>query len=211
MTQNIYIVGDSFCHWRTSTDHWPVRLANKLDLSLTGNGYPGLSWWHTREDLIKYMKTPAFEDTKYFVIVHTDFMNRILSREMMFTHQDDSTVKLVREVYIKYLQDQYINEWIMKSWFLELNTLLLGKNVIHIQAFPEIDKYVKLLSGLKLVTPLIDLSLQEIGFVRNKFLYDSRHNHFSPENNKKLADVIFENIEKYFNSESTIDLITFNL
>jgi hypothetical protein len=211
MTGNLYIVGDSYCLYRSDpAAHWPALLAQKLNLTLTGEGYPGQSWWHLRKNLLKYIRSPMFEQTDYFVVVHTEF-RRILSDKIDFSNRSDPLVAAVTETYFKYIQQDEVDHWKTKMWFVELNQLLAGKKVIHLQGFESTKWYFDTLDGLKLSTPLIELSLDD-HHDRNKFFFDSRHNHFSPENNRVLANVIFDHIQNYYvHKINTNNMVSFSL
>jgi uncharacterized protein (DUF2461 family) len=211
MTRHLYVVGDSYCLYRSDPGaHWPAHLAQKFNLTLTGEGYPGKSWWYLRKNLLNYMQSPMFEQTDYFVIIHTEFTRR-LGDNMNFSNYADPLVASVTETYFKYIQQDEVDHWKMKMWFLELNQLLAGKQVIHLQGFESTNNYFDILDGLKLCTPLISLSLdQQVD--RAKFFSDNRHNHFSPEKNIALANVIFDHIEKYYiHNTNTNSMVAFSL
>ena len=210
MKKNIYIVGDSFCHWRSDENsHWPLILANMLGLNLKGNGYAGLSWWKTRKDFINFKETKDFENTEYFMFVHTDF-SRILS-DIDFFHElpekeFEKEFEKIREIWIKYMYNEEIEFWMMCNWFREINDLLKEKKVIHISGFDNPIKNFHLLNGLKFKDSLKEHSLNELKnssnekLIKKGLIDDFRHNHFSIENNLKLALTIHNNIQKFYNT-----------
>ena len=135
MSRYICIIGDSYCDCRDNEEnHWPAYLSNKLNLKLTGSAFPGQSWWRHREAIIKYKNTDKFADTEYFVFAHTDF-RRVLTANNYFENVHNDEVSSIREVWFKYMQDDNISHWITHNWYKELNTIMEGKKVIHLQGF----------------------------------------------------------------------------
>ena len=178
----IYIGGDSFCYYRTTQD-WPGILAQQLGLELTGRGFPGDSWWHTRTHLLKYLKTHP--ETATFVFCHTDPF-RPLTGQVFFKNP---AAEQVREQYFKYFVDYEVSIWTVQQWYQELNELLKDRQVVHFQSFASSCEPFKLLAGTRVSTPLVELSLTSQQF---DFMNDPRRNHFSPEQNQQFADIVAE-------------------
>jgi hypothetical protein len=186
----IYIGGDSFCHYRTDAEnHWPAILADRLNLSLEGEGFPGQSWWATRQHFISYANSPKFDQTKIFIFCHTD-QNRILTKNRLTDHPGNEEITNVRRMYYKYIHDYEISDWCTEQWYRELNSILKNRLVLHIQCFHSTKSFFPVLEGLKISEPLLDLSLTEINNKLDKFLEDSRHNHFTPDGNRTVADIV---------------------
>ena len=185
----IYIGGDSFCYYRTSTD-WPGILAQQLGSELAGRGFPGDSWWHTRTHLLEHLKTHP--DTATFVFCHTD-PYRPLTGQMFFKNP---AAEQAKEQYFKYFVDYEVSLWTVQKWYLELNELLADRQVLHFQSFASSRKPFKLLTGTRVATPLIELSLKG---QPQDFMNDPRRNHFSAEQNQQFAAIAAECL----NSQST--------
>jgi hypothetical protein len=178
MTQ-IYIGGDSFCYYRSKQD-WPAIVANLLGYQLAGQGFPGDCWWHTRKNLLQYLKT--YPDTPTFIFCHTD-PYRPLTGQQFFKNAEAEKVK---EQYFKYFVDYDVSLWTVEQWYLELNELLKDRQVLHFQSFASSHAPFKLLSGIRVATPLIELSL---GRKQYDFMNDPRRNHFSTEQNQLFAEL----------------------
>lgn len=189
--RSIYIGGDSFCYYRKSGD-WPVILANKLNLQLKGCGFPGDSWWRTRQHLMQYLSTKKSKNTEIFVFCHTD-PYRLLTSQTTFENYEAQKARLQ---YIKYFMDYDIGLWTTRHWYLELNELLKNQRVIHLQCFDSSRPIFPLLSGLRITTPLVKLSLKDnetIGeWKRPMGHLDDRRNHFNPAQQQSLAQKIVD-------------------
>jgi hypothetical protein len=182
---NIYISGDSFCYYRSAND-WPYIVAKQLELTLQGQGFPGDSWWLTRQHLLQYLKSPAAQDTQVFILCHTDPF-RPLTGQQLFKN---SEAEIVKKNYFKYFVDYDISLWAVQNWYQELNQLLQGRRVLHFQSFASSEKPFGHLQGQKVITPLVELSLfanPEIDFMN-----DPRRNHFDIDHNQKFADLVLE-------------------
>ena len=186
----IYVGGDSFCACRTNKQfHWPLILANMTNLQLEGKGFPGISWWHTRKHLIDYMHSDKFNDTEYFVLVHTDIDRCLVDSTTPVEEQ-------IKNFYYKHIHSYEINHWAMLQYFKELNTMFESKKVIHLHGFPTSMMYKNILDGINLLPSLITMSLHELEGNNkiNHFINDHRDNHFTAESNKKIAQIIFQSL-----------------
>ena len=189
--RSIYIGGDSFCHHRAAGD-WPVVLADKLNLQLKGHGFPGESWWHTRQHLLQYLATKKSKNTEIFVFCHTD-PYRFLTSQIFFQNPNALAIK---NQYLKYFLDYDIGLWTTKHWYLELNELLKNQKVIHLQCFESSRSIFSLLSGQRIITPLVELSLKDhetmAEWSRPLGHLDYRRNHFNPAQQQSLAQKIVD-------------------
>jgi len=186
----IYISGDSYCKYRSAGNNdWPALLARLLDLDLQGQGYEGDSWWYTRVDLINYLESATAAETELFVICHTD-PHRILTDRQRIVQNLSEELDQVRRVYYKYIHTDSIHNWTTLQWYRELNQLLKDRRVVHLQCFDSTVAYFDQLVGLKFAYPLTNISREEPGAGPEKFMLDDRRNHFSTENNVKLANFI---------------------
>lgn len=182
--KNIFIGGDSFCYYREDND-WPKILADKLHLKLKGRGFPGDCWWHTRQNLLQYLSTADSSNTEIFVFCHTDPFRMLTSRCFFKNVEADE----VKKKYLKYFVDHEISLWTVKHWYLELNQLLKDQKVIHFQCFSGSNELFELLSGIRVITPLVELSMNK---TTEQFMQDSRRNHFDLLQNQLFAQKIIE-------------------
>ena len=181
MTQ-VYIGGDSFCYYRSEQD-WPYIVANNLGYELLGQGFPGDCWWLTRKNLLQHLE--KYPNTQTFIFCHTDPF-RPLTEQQFFKNSEAEQVK---EMYFKYFVDYDVSLWTVKHWYLELNEWLRDRQVLHFQCFSSSSTPFKLLSGTRVTTPLVNLSLENN---EHNFLNDSRRNHFSLEQNQLFAQLVVD-------------------
>lgn len=189
---NIYIGGDSYCFHRAYDTHWPYVLSNKLNLHLTGQGFPGLGFWRTRLDLLQYLKDENnLKKTKLFVFCHTSPDRMLSSRYAWvpnFTLFDEPPNKNeVAEMYYKYLYEEKLHNWAMERWFIELNELLAEKTIIHLFCFSYAEKLSGRLNGYKLKE---SLHQKEVRLDNNKNATEKRINHFTESFNVKFANAL---------------------
>lgn len=175
----IYIGGDSFCSERESLDHWPFLLAHLLQCQLKGQAFPGQGWWNTRRDLLAYCTSENFVETKIFVICHTN-----INRPLMSISNGTPEFEQVTKIYHTYMENDDISIWQASMWYQELNDLLHGKHVIHIPCFRYGQYLQSLLNGTHVSPALI--SFAHTG--------DSYANHFSRDQNKHLAQQLYQGI-----------------
>jgi hypothetical protein len=200
----LLIVGDSYCADRTRTQDWPrhlLKLATGADAIPRGMGWPGASWWSTRDTLYKefHINIP-----KILVICHTELM-RIPSDyhfglnaasvsgkfdicspiENIKYYTDD--IKKSAAMYYKHLISEDFHRWASHAWFRELDNLLLDKNVqtIHLKSF-EINNVFK--SGITIKDRLSDL-YNQYGQVPDG---TPRGNHFNFEHNIQIAETLYK-------------------
>jgi hypothetical protein len=189
---NVYIGGDSFCFWRNdSMNHWPKILANNLSLNLEGNGYPGRSWWSTRDDFINYMKTSEYDNTDLFIFCHTEPL-RILSTKVQLCSPDSVSEKLrLNEIYYKHIYDEEFHNWAMVRYFEELNFMLKNKKVIHLFCFSMTRNLgIDILSGYKTDTDLWSLVQKDFDQQNKNINTEKTYNHFLPDTNQKIANFL---------------------
>ena len=159
-------------------------VADTLGYQLAGQGFPGDSWWLTRQHLIDHLSSNP--NTEVFVFCHTDPF-RPLTGQQFFKNPD---ADLVKEQYFKYFVDYDVSLWTVKQWYLELNELLKDRTVLHFQSFASSREPFKSLMGIRVATPLIELSLEP--GVDYDFMNDLRRNHFSPEQNQLFARLVVD-------------------
>lgn len=180
-------MGDSFCFHRDQETDWPVKLAQLLNLKLTGSGHQGQSWWFIRDKFIEYVSSEEFNNTELFVFCHTE-QNRIIGTSNTIEHDEWEPNASIVKIYLMYLENRQFTDWCCEQWFKELNTLLHNKKVIHIQNFNLTKPFFNVLDGVRFDSPsLMDISVKCAGSI-DKFLYDTRRNHFENDMNISLAE-----------------------
>jgi len=186
---NLYITGDSFCFWRKDPlYHWPLILANNLNLKLTGEGYPGRSWWNSRQNLHEYKQTPDFQNTELFIFCHTEPL-RILSTEIASYSPDRIPDELhAKQIYYKHIYDEDFHRWAMVKYYHELNEILENKKVIHLFCFrAALNLGFTICNGYKGVDALTRLVFADFKSKNKDINTEQSYNHFLPETNIELA------------------------
>lgn len=204
--KNLLVVGDSFCHYRSQPQDWPVHLSSLLGRNLIGFGLPGVAWWWTKSYLNKIAKSKAFAAADIVVMCHTDPYRMIGSRRQVNFGNPDIPSK-VSEVYHKYIANEPFLEWAYQHWFQEVNMLMSDKKTLHIQNFPSSRFCFADLQGLRLNWPtLFEHSMQDLGTdVIDGFLYDQRRNHFSVQGNLALAEFLHDMIQQHWHHWPSAD------
>lgn len=154
-SDELLIIGDSFCADRSRIQDWPkhlLKLATGSDGIPRGMGWPGASWWSTRNTLFNEFRIKM---PKILIICHTEPM-RIPSDyhfglnagsatgkfpicspiENELYYSDD--VKTAAAMYYKHLMSDNFHWWANDRWYKELDTLLLANHqiqVIHLKSF----------------------------------------------------------------------------
>ena len=192
--RKIFVAGDSYCYYRTDSEgHWPARLSRNLGLELRGAGFPGQGWWSVRKSLLEYIQTKDFNQTDLFVFCHTQPNRAITSNPNFYVDFEQN-----KQFYLKYVQSDDVDSWAVSNWYTELVDCLRGKRVINLPSFAH-NEFLSILSGLRLLTPLLDISILSSGgnlqdhywggpAVKEKM--NKFHNHFSTEENAKFGDFL---------------------
>lgn len=144
MTKNLLITGDSFCAVR---NQWPSQFCNLLgDHTLYGTGFSGCSWWSTRKEIIKYIKTK--DNIHTLIVLHTEPFRIPSDKDLPlnFAHVDQTSPSNIGEpyytalkTYYKYLQSGPFCLWAYFNWFQELDVIISKSSVekvAHIYCFP---------------------------------------------------------------------------
>ena len=225
---SLVIVGDSFCADRNEPGDWPMILANMLDLKLQGHGFPGRSWWSTRN----WLKANAhlIDKNSVLIVCHTESsrlpaINDIgINAGLLRVSVDDVNNhlksvdpngrlhKLVNDFYTSELYVDDFYHWANNAWMQELDAMSanIGKT-IHVPSFghQEFDALHNLKNSIVAIPSsdksLRRLSMKEIGD-KHYFGYDSRRNHLNAHNNHQLANALYSII----NSNISVGVAEFN-
>lgn len=208
--ENIIIVGDSFC---SSAEHWPRRLANKINLNLICHGIGGQSWWNVRKFLFNLDNT-ILETAAAIVFVHTNSGRLPTSNETIgqINHNnlsDDEIGQSVR-LYYKYIHDPEFLTWAQQQWFREISMRWGSKKLIHLHSFPWSLPCADLLKGTNVTTNLTAISLNEISAKKVELFNDPRPNHFNEHNNNELANQLAELLLDYHEGNVELDIDRFD-
>jgi len=198
---DVLIVGDSWCAERDKFQYWPNYLLFELTEIISkdiprGKGYPGCSWWSTRNRLFNELKN---KPAKVIIIIHTD-PSRIPSDEdhpmtahMAFrtvhvkgrweTPQKELRARAAAEYY-SHLYSANFHIWAEQKWFEELDSFLIDHKdakIIHLYGLrTNIDNQYKFNMGVTVEPHLYQYyahNTQNIAYP----------NHMSIEHNEKLA------------------------
>jgi len=193
----IYVSGDSYCAWRNNPEKdWPLILANQLNLTLEGGGYPGQGWWPTRQHLLEYIESDKFYNTKYFVFCHTDPVRMLRPTNL------SKPSELAEKIWFAEIHSREVCNWCASQWYQELNQLLPSRQVIHLRCFDSDLKVFVQLNGLKFTTVLVNIALESTNGDYKRI--NQGPNHFTPDYNIKFANFLAGHMINY--SEKTLEI-----
>ncbi len=221
---DILIVGDSFCADRREEYSWPQVLTCKLTGTSfqegrfpRGRGFPGASWWASRKNLIKELRSPV----KVLIICHTEPFriphdkNWGINTRSVFSnavhipkyHQDErppspEIIDAFRQ-YFKHVISHDFHLWSVQRWFDELDCLTKEiEKVVHLYCFEgDYNKYV-FKKGTTVTTPLITYQKTKIWRFASK---EETANHYLPSDNIKLGNELYEIIKNYPGDNVTVN------
>ena len=183
-----------------------------------GKGYPGCSWWSVRKKILAELKIKI---PKILIICHTecnripsdhdlplnagsvqDLKQHILDESKLLQYDYASVAKAGIDFY-KHLMSEDFNRWVQCRWFSELVAITKFHNipyVIHMNCFPPDPAEYEFENGL-LVEEILWIASsgyklwKEDGqtFKLNTELL----NHFTPDENKLLANCLYDAINSY--------------
>jgi hypothetical protein len=204
---DVLILGDSFCADRSYETDWPKALTKKLTNSddiPRGHGFAGCSWWSVRKLFMKEI----INVPKVIIFAHTepqripsDFdhsLNSVtVSEHDRRLHQPDGTNKqmsktmaLAGRLYYEQLISFDFHEWAVTQWFKEIDEVIGSisgvDKVIHLFSFP--GNYTN-------YTFKYGVTIDDSLFKYHK--NNKTRNHFTPEENVKLANNIYSIIDNY--------------
>jgi hypothetical protein len=229
-SDEILILGDSFCAWRDHDNDWPVLLTAMLTESnfpCRGKGFSGAAWWSVRQELLKELdiKTP-----KILILCHTHH-NRIPSsddlplnfnRTLSSVWSEELIVKFGRlelealttsiTGYYTHLYIYDFHRWCQLQWFKELDEILDDskiEKVIHLHCINRNEDFrpYKFRNGITSDKFLSELIAQTGRDFENRESNDIIRNHFTILENKSVAHSLYHAIINY--KEDTTDLNLF--
>jgi hypothetical protein len=224
---DILIVGDSFVAFRDEYFHWPQKLTCMLTDSQyihrrvpRGKGHAGCSFWSTRNELLRNLQHGV---PKLLIMVHTDahrlpsdydFPVNVSSPDHLLNHArhgtfGEHTYMLNQEfvetikLYYKHLYSDMFHAWAHKKWLEEVDDLIelyqIPRSVhMHI-TFQKNKEFYVFRNGITVADTLASMVLwgdEDSG----------RKNHFTPEENVKLADKIYDLIVNYAGDGKLVSL-----
>lgn len=224
--EDILIIGDSFAAERLKDCSWPKRLTKLLINDETenrpprGKGFGGSAWWSVRGNLIEELKITV---PKVLILCHTEATR--LHSEYDFPLNSKSVGNLERHIknnryfagkatsfhiqriqkaavlYYKYLFNMDYHLWAQRRWFEELDGITKDYDipyVIHLHCFNHGDTYI-FKNGLTVEETLWENSEGGKAYQRNpESMFDrSLINHFTIEENLKLANALYNTIDTY--------------
>jgi len=204
--EDLLIIGDSFCLYRNSENHWPYILSNLLTSSTIkprGEGFAGASWWSTRKLLFSECKTHS---PKILILCHTNHSRIPNDDNLALNHSSAVNAKFLYNnltpeaaasgYYFKYLYCDDFHLWSQKHWFYELDVFLNNntniEKVLHIYNFSVTPLY-KFKKGITIADRLDNYYSID---TKDKIYF----NHLSNEINKKLAFSLYKIINNYEDS-----------
>lgn len=248
---HLVFVGDSYCasyygplvedtSVTQISAHYPTYLnlsAEWLGYNFYSYGYPGRSWWYSRNRLLKMFDSeetqtlinngePTFYDyTEALIFCHTD-ANRMntsdarISTALLYKDKNDLSSEhdpaLIKpyKLWSTCLIDGGFQIWAMEQWFKEINQRFGEKPMIHFNVSPYTVEISKQLRGVVYTTPLLNISLGEIVGTSDKVLNslndDQRYNHFNQHNQAAMARLIVNTLKNYEPGIRPIDLVKYD-
>ena len=200
--KTINFCGDSFCQLVPKVDDrslsWPILLADKLNTSIIGWGRPGVACEHVFKSYDEQADYTIFcwtDPNRLYVNSKYSVMIGDLTEDIRIKGGIKADKDKAAYAYYKYLHNipvakqRYIREL---YWFD--NTILNNyKGVaIHLPCF---DTYYTFSNGINTNTPLDDM--------RSKDLKNELNNHFTKQENVRLADKIYSIIKEHHEKTNT--------
>ena len=219
---DILIVGDSFVKDRTEPTDWPMALTKMLtgsDNTPLGVGIGGTSWWTARKCIVKALQNKS---PKILIICHTDPLRLPSDKDIglnsgtVLGQQYDTKNSYwyskeefdAAAMYYTHLMSTEFHNWASEQWYNELDSIVSSVPVvIHLHCFEQFDLVndgIKISSfvfkhGITSVEELFPLQCSALGVKISEYAGDlpSFRNHFSPENNVKIAKALCRTITNF--------------
>ena len=147
------------------------------------------------------------------------------TREKNIENVSPIEVLQAAQQYYKYLFSKDFHIWAQERWFYELDEIIKAYNVpyiVHLHSFEPWDRrdYFVFKNGITFTSSLWDLSddnkiMKDVPYIKvdqleipNADIWSKNNtrNHFSTENNEKLAQLILEGLKNYYNGGRQLQL-----
>jgi hypothetical protein len=213
---DILIVGDSFVKDRSHPTDWPMALLTMLTGSKetpNGVGIGGTSWWTARKCIVKALQN---QPPKILIMCHTDALRLPSDRDLGLnsgvvlrqkynpknSHWYSKEEHDAAAMYYTHLMSTEFHNWAREQWFNELDSLVSSVPiVVHLHCFEQFESVnngIKVSSfifkhGITSAEELFPLQCLALGVKMGEYEGDlpSFRNHFSPENNVKIANALY--------------------
>jgi len=213
---DILIVGDSFVKDRSHPTDWPMALLTMLSGSKeipNGVGIGGTSWWTARRYIVKSLQN---QPPKILIICHTDPLRLPSNKDIGLNsgtvlgqkYDTKNSYWYSKEefdaaaMYYTHLISTEFHNWARDQWFNELDSLVSSVPiVVHLHCFEQFESVnngIKVSSfifkhGITSAEELFPLQCLALGVKMDEYEGDlpGFRNHFSPENNVKIAQALY--------------------
>jgi len=217
---DILILGDSFVKDRSHPTDWPMALSTMLTGSNevpNGVGIGGTSWWTVRKCLVQALSNTS---VKILIVCHTDPLRLPSDKDIGLnsgtvlgqkydtknSHWYSKEEFDAADKYYTYLISNEFHNWARYQWFNELDNLTTSiPIVIHLHCFETfktktfrypLESFI-FKHGVTSTEVLFKLQRMALGIKTNDpFKGDPPgfRNHFSPENNVKIAKALYNTV-----------------
>jgi hypothetical protein len=220
-SNDILILGDSFCSAREEPTDWPMVVSQKLtgyNHIPRGVGFAGGSWWSVRRALLEEIQKGI---PKVLILCHTE-ANRIPNNYNLGINygsvrdgrvdrkrckEDISEEKLQRiieagKLYYEELWSLEYCRWAQKSWFRELDQMIEKwciPYVIHLRCFADSSDYI-FKNSITIQEALVSIQSHDPS------IPSLMHNHFSDDLNQKFGNKMVELILNYETGRKKLNL-----
>lgn len=207
-----FLKGPGTAGYRCPTDApaWPSLVANALQINLAPYGFCARSWWYSWQKFFQDWQH-RLSDLEAVVFAHTDCMrinhsqndsvpNIISERanEVYASIYQEEHVQAAQD-YLGYIAEESFHRWCQRQFFRHIREAMPDIKMLHFFCFDKPSpETCKVLPGMIFSTPLITLSLSEIGVKPGQnSLADPRSNHFNTHNNRAMAWTVHDALDHY--------------
>lgn len=202
----LLITGDSFCA-DLGKHTWPTILSKKISTDVIHCSHSGGSWWATRRKILELKNSGKLDHVTTAIFCHTEGSRIPNVNDIPIggwiverTNWLSPNVHKASKLYYEHLHDPEFAVWAQQAWIDECTKLLpLGATAIHIHSFPYTYFKIKINNGVDFYPPLFAISQAEFETDDLAFKFiangDSRKNHLSPDNNRALANQLYNLIK----------------
>lgn len=197
--------------YRAPTDApaWPSLAADALQINLAPYGFCARSWWYSWQrfwgdwqDRLADLDAVIFCHTDCMRINHAenDSVPNILGKQANKVYADVYKEAHVQaaETYLGYIAERSFHRWCQQQFFRHIREVMPGIKMVHFFCFDRpLPETCQVLPGMIFSTPLVTLSMSEIGVKNSEQIADRRPNHFGDHNNKVIGRIVQEALDCY--------------